>query len=170
MAECDVASDLPYSLNFPSDLFADVMLGRIPAPDLASANAVVSKIVNYETAYPAPPGDDFYGHATVTAYFEPKYLCILNEGETGEPNCKSKNGPVTGHYELDYTNHKDRAGSRKPPRSIQNAMTDDGIVTDRVYTTVDENVDPRDLLRQHADPALPAAPGVRAGTAPAPTC
>ena len=142
VAECDIASDLPYSLNFPSDLFADVMLGRIPAPDLASANAVVSKIVNYETAYPAPPGDDFYGHATVTAYFEPKYLCILNEGETGEPNCKSKNGPVTGHYELDYTNHKDTRGFTKTAESIQNAMTDDGIVTDRVYTTVDENVIP----------------------------
>jgi hypothetical protein len=40
--ECDIASDLPYSLNFPADLFADVMLGRIPAPDLDSANAVVS--------------------------------------------------------------------------------------------------------------------------------
>ena len=142
VAECDIASDLPYSLNFPSDLFADVMLGRIPAPDLASANAVVSKIVGYETTMPAPPGDDFYGHATVTAFFEPKYLCILNEGQTGEPNCKSKNGPVTGHYELDYTNHKDTRGFTKTAERIQNAMTDDGIFTDRVYTTVDENVIP----------------------------
>jgi hypothetical protein len=142
VAECDIASDLPYSLNFPSDLFADVMLGRIPAPDLASANAVVSKIVGYETTMPAPAGDDFFAHATVTAFFEPKYLCILNEGQTGEPNCKSKNGPVTGHYELDYTNHKDTRGFTKTAERIQNAMTDDGIVTDRVYTTVNENVIP----------------------------
>ena len=53
--DCDIASDLPYSLNAPADLFADVMLGRIPAPDLDSANAVVNKIVGYETTPPRPP-------------------------------------------------------------------------------------------------------------------
>ena len=138
VAECDIASDLPYSLNFPSDLFSDVHLGRIPAPDLGAANAVVKKIVGYETTPPAPPGDDFYNRATVTAYFEPKYLCILNEGQTGEPNCKSKNGPVTGHYELDETNTKDSRGFTRTAEKIQNAMTADGITTDRVYTTLDQ--------------------------------
>ena len=136
-AECDIASDLPYSLNFPSDLFADVQLGRIPAHDLEAGNAVVSKIVGYETTPPAPPGDDFYYHATVTAFFEPKYLCILNEGQEGEPNCKAKNGPITGHYELDETNTKDTRGFTRTAEKIQNAMTADGIVTDRVYTTLD---------------------------------
>ena len=138
VAECDIASDLPYSLNAPADLFADVQLGRIPAHDLAAANAVVSKIVGYETTPPAPPGDDFYHHATVTAYFEPKYLCILNEGQSGEPNCKSKNGPVTGHWELDVANGKDTRGFTRTAEKIQNAMTADGITTDRVYTTLDE--------------------------------
>jgi hypothetical protein len=138
VAECDIASDLPYSLNFPSDLFADVYLGRIPAHDLDAANAVVKKIVGYETTPPAPPGDDFYHHATVTAYFEPKHDCILNEGQTGEPNCKSQNGPVTGHYELNVTNTKDSRGFTRTAEKIQNAMVADGITTDRVYTTLDE--------------------------------
>lgn len=140
--ECDIASDLPYSLTFPSDLFADVMLGRIPAPDLDSANAVVNKIVGYETTAPAPGGDDFHSHTTVTAFFEPKYLCILNEGQSGEPNCKSKNGPITGHYELDYTNHQDTRGFTKTAESIHDAMAATGLTVDRVYTTVDENVIP----------------------------
>ena len=140
--DCDIASDLPYSLNAPADLFADVMLGRIPAPDLDSANAVVNKIVGYETTAPAPGGDDFYSHTTVTAYFEPKYLCILNEGQSGEPNCKSKNGPVTGHYELDYTNHQDTRGFTKTAETIHNAMASTGLTVDRVYTTVDEDVIP----------------------------
>ena len=69
--DCDIASDLPYSLNAPADLFADVMLGRIPAPDLDSANAVLNKIVGYETTAPAPGGDDFYSHTTVTASSSP---------------------------------------------------------------------------------------------------
>ena len=94
------------------------MLGRIPAPDLDSANAVVNKIVGDETTAPAPGGDDFNSHTTVTAFFEPKYLCILNEGQSGEPNCKSKNGPVTGHYELDYTNHQDTRGFTKTAETI----------------------------------------------------
>ena len=140
--DCDIASDLPYSLNAPADLFADVMLGRIPAPDLDSANAVVNKIVGYETTAPAPGGDDFYSHTTVTAFFEPKYLCILNEGQSGEPNCKSKNGPVTGHYELDYTNHQDTRGFTKTAETIHNAMAATGLNVDRVYTTVDEDVIP----------------------------
>ena len=94
--------------------------------------------MGYETTPPAPPGDDFYNHATVTAYFEPKYLCILNEGQEGEPNCKSKNGPVTGHYELDVTNTKDTRGFTRTAEKIQNAMVADGITTDRVYTTLDQ--------------------------------
>ena len=138
VAECDIASDLPYSLNAPADLFADVKLGRIPAHDLDAANAVVNKIVGYETTPPAPPGDDFYFHSTVTAYFEPKYLCILNEGQEGEPNCKSANGPITGHYELDETNTKDTRGFTRTAEKIQNAMVADGITTDRVYTTLDQ--------------------------------
>jgi hypothetical protein len=68
---CQVTSDLSYSLDgISTDAFADVMLGRIPANTLAVADATVAKIVNYQTQLPAPPGDDFYNHATVTANFE----------------------------------------------------------------------------------------------------
>jgi peptidase C25-like protein len=68
---CQVTSDLSYSLNgVGTDAFADVMLGRIPANTLDVAQTTVAKIVTYETQLPAPPGDDFYNHATVTSNFE----------------------------------------------------------------------------------------------------
>jgi hypothetical protein len=68
---CQVTSDLSYSLDgIGTDAFADVMLGRIPANTLAVADSTVAKIVNYQTQLPAPPGDDFYNHATVTSNFE----------------------------------------------------------------------------------------------------
>jgi hypothetical protein len=67
----NVATDLPYSLDgIGNDPFADVLLGRIPVGDLAAAQTVVGKIVGYETTSPAPPGDDFFNHATVTAFFQ----------------------------------------------------------------------------------------------------
>ena len=68
---CTVSSDLSYSLNgIGTDLFADVMLGRIPANTLTVAQQTVDKIVTYQTQLPAPAGDDFYNHATVTSNFE----------------------------------------------------------------------------------------------------
>jgi len=68
---CSVTTDLSYSLDgVGTDAFADVMLGRIPANALAVAQTTVDKIVTYQTQLPAPPGDDFYNHATVTANFE----------------------------------------------------------------------------------------------------
>jgi hypothetical protein len=146
-SECSIPSDLPYSLNFPSDLFADVMLGRIPAPDLDSANAVVSKMVGYETS--APSNDvDFYTHTTVTGFFEQRYVCLLNEGESGAPNCKEANGPVTGHLEPDYTNHKDGRGFTKTAESIRTAMVNAGLDVDRVYTKGD---DPQVIPEQYYD-------------------
>jgi hypothetical protein len=147
-AECSIPSDLPYSLNFPSDLFADVMLGRIPAPNLDAANAVVSKIVGYETTSPAPPGDDFFTHTTVTAYFEQRLLCVLNEGESGSPNCKAKNGPVNGHYIVDYPNHRDGRGFTKTAESIRTAMVDAGLTVDRVYT---KGADPQVIPEEYYD-------------------
>jgi hypothetical protein len=149
VAECSIPSDLPYSLNFPSDLFADVQLGRIPAPDLASANAVVAKITGYENTMPAPAGDDFYTHATVTGFFEQRYMCVLNNGESGTPNCKAKNGPVTGHYEPDYPNHTDGRGFTKTAERIQNVMAQQyGHTVDRVYTKGD---DPNVIPEQYYD-------------------
>jgi hypothetical protein len=70
-ATCTVSSDLSYSLDgIGTDAFADVMLGRIPAPTLDIAQQTVDKIITYETQLPAPPGDDFYNHATVTSNFD----------------------------------------------------------------------------------------------------
>jgi hypothetical protein len=147
VAECNIPSDLPYSLNFPSDLFADVMLGRIPAPDLDSANAVVNKMVGYETA---PPSSDpgFYSHVTVTAYFEQRLKCVLNEGQEGMPNCKEANGPITGHYENDYENHTDGRGFTKTSETIRNQLTADGLIVDRVYT---KGKDPQIIPEQYYD-------------------
>jgi hypothetical protein len=51
-------------------MFADVMLGRISANTLAQAETTVGKIIRYQTEPPAPAGDDFYNHATVTSYFQ----------------------------------------------------------------------------------------------------
>jgi hypothetical protein len=68
---CQVTSDLSYSLDgIGTDAFADVMLGRIPANTLTVAQTTVDKIVRYQTELPAPAGDDFYNHATVTQNFE----------------------------------------------------------------------------------------------------
>jgi hypothetical protein len=140
---CDIASDLPYSLNgVGSDLFADVMLGRIPAANIDQANAVVSKITTYQTTPPAPEGDDFYRHATVTGYFEPKLICVLNEGQTGPPNCKEKLGPVNAHYEIDYTNRQDTRGFTKTSDTILRAMKKQSYAVDRLWTTDNENVIP----------------------------
>ena len=133
VAECDIASDLPYSLDFPSDLFADVMLGRIPARTSRAPTPVVSKIVNYETAYPAPPGDDFYGHATVTAFFEPKYLCILNDGETRRAELQVEERPR--HRSL-------RAGLHEPQGHA------------RVHKDRRDDPEPDDRRRHHHGPRL----------------
>jgi len=71
IADCQVTSDLSYSLDgVGADAFADVMLGRITANTLAVAQNTVNKIVTYETQLPAPEGDDFYNHATVTSNFD----------------------------------------------------------------------------------------------------
>jgi hypothetical protein len=63
-----VASDLPYSTTDDSHITADAALGRIPAPDLATANTVVGKIVNYEDN--PPVSADFFKHGTIASYFQ----------------------------------------------------------------------------------------------------
>ncbi|MEA2467379.1 MAG: hypothetical protein QOJ57_1505 [Thermoleophilaceae bacterium] len=143
IAECNVATDLPYSLDgLAPDLFADVMLGRIPALDPANAMAVVNKIINYENTMPAPAGDDFYRHATVTGYWQPSMPCYLNEGESGAPNCDSEHPPVTGHYDIDYTNHREVRGFTLYSDKVLRAMKFDGYNVDRLWTTDNENVVP----------------------------
>jgi hypothetical protein len=140
---CDIASDLPYSLNgIGTDLFADVQLGRIPSPDLANANAVVAKLNTYNTTSPAPPGDDMLNHATVTSYFQPEHTCALNAGATGTPNCDGEHPPVTGHDEIVFSNHQDTRGFTITSERVRNAMLADGYTVDRVYTTDDPGVTP----------------------------
>lgn len=136
--ECNIASDMPYVLKDSADYYMDAALGRIPAPDLATANTVVDKIVTYETTSPAPAGDDFFRHLTVTAYFEPTYVCVLNEGQTGVPNCDGESPPVTGHWELDITVKQDARGFSKTAERVRDAMVARGYSVDRLY---------------HADPA-----------------
>jgi hypothetical protein len=138
---CDIASDLDYSL-VGSDKFADVMLGRIPAPNLDAANAVVTKLTTYQTTPPAPDGDDFYRHAAVTGYFEPTRICVLNEGQSGTPNCDPNAGPVTGHKVIDYTVKQDARGFTKSSDIVLKGMQADSYAVDRLWTADDEDVDP----------------------------
>ena len=143
ITKCDVATDLPYSLDGNgTDLFADVMLGRIPATGPPNAVQVVDKIINYENNMPAPAGDDFYKHATVTGYWQPSMPCFLNPGESGTPNCDAKNPPVTGHRDIDYTNHREVRGFTLYTDKIIKAMKHDSYTVDRLWTTDNENVIP----------------------------
>ena len=121
-ADCNVATDLPYSLDgVGSDLFADVELGRIPATDAAGAGAVVSKILGYENTMPAPSGDDFYKHATVTGYFQPEE-------------------DANGHIVL--SNHRDTRGFTKTTDTVWRAMKGQGYDVDRLWTTDNAKVQP----------------------------
>jgi hypothetical protein len=121
-ADCNVATDLPYSLDgVGSDLFADVELGRIPATSAANASAVVAKILSYENTMPAPSGDDFYKHATVTGYFQPE---------------EDANGHIV------YSNHRDTRGFTKTTDTVWRAMKGAGYDVDRLWTTDNSKVDP----------------------------
>ncbi|MEA2427797.1 MAG: hypothetical protein QOF37_1425 [Thermoleophilaceae bacterium] len=148
LAECNIPTDLPYSLNGTADLFADVQLGRIPAIDLAMANAVVSKTVNYENTMPAPYGSDFYSHATVTGFFEQRYKCVLNTGESGTPNCDPNAGTVNGFYEPDYPNHTDGRGFTKTSDRVINEMGKKSYTVDRIWT---DSGDPQTLPEKYYD-------------------
>jgi hypothetical protein len=142
-ADCNIASDLDYSTSgVGTDLFADVQLGRLPAPNLDSANALVAKLNTYATTNPAPPGDDFLDHAAVTSYFQPPLHCVVNEGASGAPNCDGDNPPVTGHWEIDYPANTDTRGFTITAERIRNAIAADGYTVDRLYTTDDEDVIP----------------------------
>ena len=113
--DCNIASDLDYSLNgIGTDLFADVQLGRLPAPSLDAANALVTKLQTYSTTSPAPPGDDFFDHAAVTSYFEPPLICVLNEGATGTPDCDPDHPGFNATGRSTTRRTPTRAASRSP--------------------------------------------------------
>jgi hypothetical protein len=142
-AECNIASDLDYSLNgLGTDLFADVQLGRLPAPSLDSANALVAKLNTYATTSPAPPGDDFLHHAAVTSYFQPPLICVLNVSGSGTPNCDGESPGVNAHWEIDYPANTDTRGFTITAERIRNAIAADGYTVDRLYTTDDDKVIP----------------------------
>ena len=142
-ADCNIASDLDYSLNgIGTDLFADVQLGRLPAPDIDAANALVTKLNTYVTTSPAPPGDDFFDHAAVTSYFQPPLICVLNEGASGAPDCDPEHAGFNAHWEIDYPANTDTRGFTITAERIRNAIAADGYTVDRLYTTDDEDVIP----------------------------
>jgi hypothetical protein len=156
---CDIASDLPYSLNgVGSDLFADVQLGRLPAPDLATANGLVTKLQTYSTTNPAPPGDDFLDHAAVTSYFEQANHCVLNPGESGTPNCDSNSPGFNAHWEPDYANTTDTRGFTITAERIRNAIAADGYTVDRLYHAAEES-DPTTYWNGTPVPAHLRKPG-----------
>lgn len=143
VAKCDVATDLPYSLDgVGNDLFADVMLGRIPATSPDNALQVVDKTINYENTMPAPAGDDFYKHATATGYWQPSMPCYPKAGVSGTPNCDPKKGKVTGVRKTDYTNHREVRGFTLYSDRVIKAMRHDSYTVDRLWTTDDPKVDP----------------------------
>jgi Peptidase family C25/Propeptide_C25 len=126
-----IASDLPYALSNDTDLLQDVAIGRMPAPDLATANTVVAKIIGYEDSPPVFGVGDFYDHATVTSFFQ----CGLDDG--GQP-CN----PGT----------RDERTFTKLSETVRNGLLAGGKTVDRVYTTVAVNP------QQYYDgTALPAA-------------
>jgi hypothetical protein len=76
--EDPVASDMPYGMlhqgftpSTPSttDLSQDVLVGRLPAADLATATTEVSAILAYDDNPPAAGA--FYQHVTAAAFFQP---------------------------------------------------------------------------------------------------
>ena len=157
LADCNdgagIASDLPHALKDDTDVLADVALGRIPANTLDQANTVVGKIVGYETTAPAPAGDDFYRHFTTTAYFEPTYICELNEGESGTPNCDGDNPPVTGHWVFHPEITQDVRGFTITAERVRNEMLAKGYTADRLYYANPAN----DPQTYHDGTPMPAA-------------
>jgi hypothetical protein len=91
--------------------------------------------VTYETTPPAPDGDDFYRHATVTGFFQQRVHCVLNEGAVGPQNCNENIGAVNGHYENDYPNHTDERGFTKTSDTIIRAIQANTYTVDRLWTT-----------------------------------
>jgi hypothetical protein len=91
---------------------------------------------------PAPAGDDFYKHATVTGYWQPSMPCYLNPGKSGTPNCDPKQGTVNGHTDIDYTNHRESRGFTLYSDKIIRAAQHDSYTVDRLWTTDNKNVTP----------------------------
>lgn len=114
----NIASDLPYALADDADLLPDLAIGRMPAPDLATATNEVAKIVGYEDSPPVFGVGDFYDHATVTSYFQ----CGLDQN--GQP-CN----PGT----------QDERTFTKLSETVRNGLVAAGKTVDRVYTTTAVN-------------------------------
>jgi hypothetical protein len=147
-----IAADHPYSMKDDTDFLADVAVGRISANTLDQANTVVSKIVTYETTPPAPAGDDFYRHITNTAYFEPTYICELNEGASGPPDC-DPDGGSNAHWVFHPEITQDARGFSKTSETIRGKMAARGYVVDRLFHANPAN----DPQAYHDGTPMPAA-------------
>ena len=148
-----VASDHPYAMKDDADFLADTAVGRIPANTLDQANTVVNKIVTYETTAPAPTGDDFYRHFTNTAFFEPTYICELNEGASGTPNCDSESPEFNAHWVFHPEITQDVRGFTITAERIRDAMIARGYTVDRLYYAFPAN----DPQTYHDGSPMPAA-------------
>ena len=155
VAECNIASDLPYSLNAPADLFADVHARPHPgAATSTSANAVVNKIVGYENTPPAPAGDDFYTPRHGDRVLRAEVPLRPERGSDAASRTASRRTARSpGHYELDYTNHKDTRGFTQDGREDPaTRWPTTGLTVDRVYTKVDDDVIPELYYDGDSDP------------------
>jgi peptidase C25-like protein len=97
----DLADD---PLEYSEDVVTDAVVGRIPARTPADAEAVVDKLRRYD----AGPGPPLITRALVAGQFETRRKCVANPGFEGTPNCDPDAGTVTGQYELDTDNPKER--------------------------------------------------------------
>jgi hypothetical protein len=128
-----IASDQPYSLADDSDLLADVAVGRIPAPDLATANTVVGKIVAYEDS--PPVNSAFYSHAMGASYFQ----AYADDGNTSGP-----------------ASTQDTRTFIRTAETVRSALTADGKTVDRIYDTEGTSPAPNPLTYDDGT-NLPAA-------------
>ena len=68
--------------------------------------------------------------------------CVLNEGESGAPNCDGESPGLNAHWEIDYPASTDTRGFTITAERIRNAIAADGYAVDRLYTTDDSDVIP----------------------------
>ena len=170
-AECNIASDLPYSLDgHRPDLFADVMLGRIPAHrPRPTRDAVVNKILTYQNTPPAPDGRRLLpprdGHRLLPAGAHLR----AQRGRDRDAELRCRGRRVTGHWEIDFANQTRHARVHEDHR--RDPEGDEPAVLHRRPAVDDRRRRRRSrvLLRRHADPGRTATARVRRGTRTRPT-
>ena len=142
--DCNIASDLDYSTNgIGTDLFADVQLGRLPAPNLDAANALVTKLSTYATVESGATGRRLLrprgGHVVLPAAADLRAERGRERHAELRPRTPRR---CNAHWEIDYPANTDTRGFTITAERIRNAIAADGYTVDRLYTTDDEDVIP----------------------------